>query len=177
MKNKKIICLSMNVLFVVMLSFVALASNAQRVNNSNASRTKTTNNSSTNSASSDVDLDLVKLNQTMLYSQLVNIAENYESYLGKKIRLAGNMNVVNGGGANNYFIVECSDVTACCNQGLEFILKNGSTKIEDYPDTGDRVLVSGTLEKYYEGSNPYIHLVNSECKVLKEAETNKDTKK
>ena len=154
MNNKKRIFSFISIILVIILSFNSFASNATRVNNSNATKPKTNN--------------LVKLNQTMLYSQLVNIAENYESYLGKKIRLAGTMNVASGEDTN-YFIVECSDVTACCNQGLEFIIKGGSTKIEDYPKTGDRVLVNGTLEKYYEGSKPYIHLVNSECKVLKEA--------
>ena len=168
MKIKRSVNIIMSILLVMTFSFNAFASNAQRVNNSNAAKAntqKTTNNLS----SDEADLDLVKLNQTMLYSQLQNISNDYESYLGKKIRLAGTMNVVNGGDAN-YFIVECSDATACCNQGLEFIIKGGSTKIEDYPKTGDRVLVNGTLEKYYEDSKPYIHLVNSECKVLKEAE-------
>ena len=167
MNNKKYTWSFISIILVIILSFNSFASNATRVNNSNATKPKT-NNTSTNLSSDEADLDLVKLNQTMLYSQLVNIAENYESYIGKKIRLAGTMNVASGEDTN-YFIVECSDVTACCNQGLEFIIKGGSTKIEDYPKTGDRVLVNGTLEKYYEGSKPYIHLVNSECKVLKEA--------
>ena len=167
MNNKKLICILESIVMIVVLSFSSFASNATRVNNSNTSRTKTQN--TTNSLSSDeADLDLVKLNQTMLYSQLVNISNDYDKYLGKKIRLTGTMNVVNGADTN-YYIVECSDTTACCNAGLEFIIKGGSVKPEDYPNTGDRVLVNGTLEKYYEGSNPYIHLVNSECKVLKEA--------
>lgn len=166
MKSKRIIYLCMNVVLVMLLSFATLASNATRVNNSNATKPKT--NTSTSLSSDEADLDLVKLNQTMLYSQLQNISTDYKNYLGKKIRLAGTMNVINGGDVN-YFLVECADATACCNQGLEFILKNGSTKIEDYPKIGDRVLVNGTLEKYYEGEKEYIHLVNSECKVLREA--------
>ena len=172
MNSKKCICSFISIILVIILSFSTFASNATKVNNSNASKTTNKANTTNSLASDEADLDLVKLNQTMLYSQLQVISNDYEKYLGKKIRLAGTMNVAMGEEAN-YYIVECSDTTACCSQGLEFIIKGGSTKPEDYPKTGDRVLVNGTLEKYYEGSKPYIHLVNSECKVLKEATASK----
>lgn len=167
MKIKRSVNIILSILLIMLFSFNAFASNAQRVNNSNAVKTNTQK-TNDNLSSDEADLDLVKLNQTMLYSQLVNISNEYDKYLGKKIRLAGTMNVIPGE-STNYFLVECSDTAACCNQGLEFIIKGGSTKIEDYPKAGDRVLVTGTLEKYYEDSKPYIHLANSECKVLKEA--------
>lgn len=166
MKMRKGMSICLTLAFLATISFNAFASNATRVNNSNITR-KTTNETKNTFASDKADYDLVRLNQNMLYSQLVNISNDYEKYLGKTIRLSGVMNVVNGG-ENNYYIVECSDNTSCCNQGLEFILKGGSTDEKDYPKTGDRVLVNGKLEKYNEGSNTYIHLVNSECEVLKE---------
>ena len=173
MKNKKF-SLVLAMLILVSFSFNSFAgSNATRVNNSTTQKTTNTANATKTTTkqgevSTEADIDLVALNQTMLYSQLTNINNEYEKYLGKRIRMVGTMNVYQGDIAN-YFLVECSDVTACCNTGLEFILKGGSTKIEDYPKSGDRVLVNGVLEKYYEGTNPYIHLVNTECKVLNAA--------
>ena len=108
-----------------------------------------------------IDYDLLGFNQTMLYSQVTNIVNDYQSYLGKRIRIKGNMQVVDGGNGKYYYMVNCGDATACCTSGFEFILKGGSENPSDYPENGKEITVNGVLQEYYEGEQKYIHLVDS----------------
>lgn len=145
------------------------SANATRISNSaNASRISNSANASRDTQTSDsqgskekIDYDLLGFNQTMLYSQVTNIVNDYTSYLGKRIRLKGNMQVVDGGNGKYYYMVNCGDVTACCTSGFEFILKGGSEDPSDYPENGKEITVNGVLAEYYEGDQKYIHLVDS----------------
>ena len=151
----KFVLLSICIILVFSFNALALSSNASRA---------------TKKTEDKVDYDLVALNNTMLYSQITNMTNEYQKYLGKRIRLVGNMNVINSGTDKNYYMVMAGDATGCCTAGFEFIIKGGSEKEKDYPKSGERVLVNGILEKYKEGNQEYLHLVNSDVSVLKKNE-------
>ena len=137
---------------------ISNSANASRISNS-ANASRDTSNSS--SSKEKIDYDLLGFNQTMLYSQVTNIVNDYQSYLGKRIRIKGNMQVVDGGNGKYYYMVNCGDATACCTSGFEFILKGGSENPSDYPENGKEITVNGVLQEYYEGEQKYIHLVDS----------------
>ena len=108
--------------------------------------------------SAPVDLDLTSMSGTMVYSEVYNIMSNPDDYIGKTIRM-------NGAFATDdneiYYFCIIKDATACCQQGLEFILK-GTQYPDGYPDIGADFTVQGTFERYMEGDQPYYHLINAE---------------
>ena len=112
----------------------------------------------TDDTSASVDIDLTSLSSTMVYSEVYNIMSNPDEYIGKTIRM-------NGAFATDdneiYYFCIIKDATACCQQGLEFILK-GTQYPDGYPDIGADFTVQGTFERYMEGDQPYYHLIDAE---------------
>jgi len=107
-----------------------------------------------------VDIDLTKLSNTMVYSQLYNMIANPENFIGKTVKLRGKYGVYDGEN-RKYYVCEVWDETACCSQGLEFILAD-SEEYPDYnPDLPITIEVTGTLNTYIEDSQPYVQLENA----------------
>ena len=46
------------------------------------------------------------------------------------------------------------DATACCSQGLEFVLAGKKTYPNDYPEFGSEITVTGTFQLYDENGRP-----------------------
>ncbi len=114
------------------------------------------------SCATDVDVDLTVLSGTMVYSEVYNMLTEYDSYIGKSVRMKGTLAVYFGDEVN-YYAVLIADATACCAQGLEFVLINESELSfpEDYPTVGSTVTVSGTFETYTEDGNTYCRLTDA----------------
>lgn len=113
------------------------------------------------SPSSDVDVDLSLMSDVMVYSELYEIIAHSDDYLGKTFRMHGTFAVYEGDG-NTYFACLVSDVTACCSQGLEFVLADGSLVYpDDYPGVGAEITVSGVFDTYREGQYSYCRLVDA----------------
>ena len=150
---KKFYLMFLSLIMVIVMSFNACAA---------ANATKATK------KEDKIDYDLVQLKGQMLYSQVVNIMEDPDTYVGKRVRLIGNMGIIDGADNKKYFIVNVGDVTSCCTTGLEFVIKGGSEKVEDYPEVGKKVRVNGVLESYKEGTQTYLHLVDTDVYVYKD---------
>lgn len=178
---KKITLVLLSMIVVLSFNFSACAASNQKLvaNNNNANVTKVAANAtavsnakanatakSGSTTKTKVDIDLVKLKGNMLYSQITNIVDDYEKYLGKTIRFIGRMGIIDGEN-KNYYTVSAGDATACCNTPLEFVLKGGSIDKKDYPEAGKTVRITGKLETYQEGKQTYLHLVDSELYVYK----------
>ena len=108
---------------------------------------------------SDVDIDLTKLSKTMVYSEVYNIMLKPEDYVGKTMRMGGEYYIftdeVTG---NRYFYCVIQDATACCAQGIEFILTDDYKYPDDYPEEGTYLTVSGRFDTYMEGEYLYCTL-------------------
>ena len=111
--------------------------------------------------SGEYDVDLTKLNSTMVYSEVYNMMIEPDSYVGKKIKMAGTFAVYQGE-TQNYYACLIKDATACCSQGIEFVLTEERSFPDEYPDLGDEITVTGVFETYEEDSIKYIHLINAE---------------
>ena len=108
------------------------------------------------SDSRDVDLDLTTMSATMVYAEGFNIMFSPEEYIGKTILMDG---------IYDYYYSEfsqsncCSciiqDATACCSQGLEFVLTDDYTFPDDYPEVGDDITVCGVFDSVTEGEYTY----------------------
>ena len=116
-----------------------------------------------------VDLDLTVLSSTMVYSEVYNMLYFYpEDYYGKTVKMAGQFNVYqwvdeSGVVADMPVAYACiiSDATACCAEGMEFVLKDDLAYPDDYPELGTEITVIGEFQSYEENGMTWYHLVNA----------------
>lgn len=103
-----------------------------------------------------VDLDLTEMSSTMVYSEVFNLMNEPDDYLGKTIKMKGQFAVyVDKNTGENYYACIIQDATACCAQGIEFETADTGMKYpEDYPEQGDEIEVTGVFEKYDETLDP-----------------------
>ena len=109
---------------------------------------------------SDIDIDLTKLSSTMVYSEVYNMMNSPEDYVGKMVRMNGNLAVYKYP-ERNYYTCIIKDATACCQQGMEFEWKGNHKYPDDYPKEGAGIIVTGVFDIYYEGNNKYCQLKNA----------------
>ena len=132
-------------------SYVANKSAASQISvSSNIKKTENYN-------ASDIDIDLTKLSSTMVYSEVYNMMSNPEEYVGKTIRMDGNLAIYKYP-ERNYYTCIIKDATACCQQGMEFLWKGNHKYPEDYPNEGDGIIVTGIFDIYYEDQVKYCQL-------------------
>ena len=58
-----------------------------------------------------------------------------------------------------------SDATACCSQGIEFVLDGDYKYPDDYPAVDKTITVVGEFNYYKEEYNTYCQLLNAEMTV------------
>ncbi len=111
---------------------------------------------------SDVDIDLTTLSSTMVFGEVYSIVNFPKDYAGQKVRAHGQFSYYeNPDTKERYYAVVIEDATACCAQGIEFVLSDEST----YPQNiGDEITVVGEVEVY--GEMPeygiiFCHLANA----------------
>ena len=104
-----------------------------------------------------VDVDLTQLSPTMVYSEVNDMVTHPDDYLGKTVRMRG-MCVVFEGEGRTYYSCIIADATACCAQGIEFILADSGAV---YPDQGDDITVEGVFDTYYEAESMYCQLIEA----------------
>lgn len=125
------------------------------------------------SAPEKVDLDLTALSSTMVYAEVYNIMMMPEDYVGKRITMEGLFYVDQGYDENweidpnvMYFYCIIEDATACCAQGIEFVLADESAVYpEDYPAAASEITVTGEFQAYTEHNYTYYHLINATMSV------------
>lgn len=105
-----------------------------------------------------IDLDLTQLSSTLVYSEVYNIMTEPEAYLGKTIRMEGEcLSAYYEPTDTTYYSVVIQDATACCAQGIEYVLSDG----QDYPADGNNATVTGRFESYDEEGTVWYHLVDA----------------
>ncbi len=104
------------------------------------------------------DVDITGLPSNLVYAQVYNIVSAPEAYVGQTMRINGQYTYyhdeVTG---NDYYAVLIADATACCAQGIEFILREGY----EYPEEGSDIVVLGVFDTYMEGDQLYCTLRNA----------------
>ena len=109
-----------------------------------------------------IDIDLTKMSSTMIYSKVYDMLDNPDAYVGKTVKMKGSFAAYDGSEyREHYFACVIADATACCQQGLEFRLKDGLTYPDDYPTIGKNITVIGTFNTYMEGEQKYAELKDS----------------
>ena len=115
-----------------------------------------------------VDVDLTVLSSTMVYSEVYNMLYFYpEDYYGKTVKANGifviYQMVVDGVTQPDPVAYACiiADATACCAEGMEFVLEGDYTYPDDYPELGAEITVIGEFQSYEENGMTWYHLVNA----------------
>lgn len=115
------------------------------------------------------ELDLTALSSTMVYSEVYNMMADPAGYEGCTVTMSGQFAVYQGytdDGQEDPEQVYCAciiaDATACCSQGLEFVLKGKAAYPADYPALGTEITVKGEFHTYEEGEYTYCHLTDAE---------------
>lgn len=121
------------------------------------------------SESAGIDIDLTALSSTMVYSEVYNMMVTPENYIGKTVKMRGQLEIAQPLDADGnpdpqriYFSCVIADATACCAQGIEFVLAGEHKYPEDYPQPGAEITVSGTFRTYEEDGYIYGQLYDAE---------------
>lgn len=110
-------------------------------------------------ANESVDVDLTKLSSTMVYSEVYNMMYSPKSYVGKTVKMSGTFVVYTNQDESLFYpAVVIADATACCSQGLEFILEGNPSYPDGYPEMDTEITVIGVFETYKEGNDIYCRL-------------------
>ena len=118
------------------------------------------------SESVSVDVDLTTLSSTMVYSEVLNIMTYPETYVGKTVKMRGIFSYYHDEKTDQYYFgCIIQDATACCAQGIEFILTDDYLFPDDYPTEGEIVTVAGEFDIYKENGLDYFTLRNSKLLV------------
>ena len=144
-------------------------SNTQNQQNTESQETKTPEPSSkpditsTPADSADgVDVDLTVLSSTMVYAEVYNMMASPEKYIGKTVKMKGLFAYYHDEATDNYyFACIIQDATACCAQGIEFVLTDDYVYPDDYPEVDEEICVVGVFDTYQEGDYTYCTLRNA----------------
>ncbi len=107
-----------------------------------------------------IDIDLTAMNATMVYSQVYDMVSHPENYIGKVIRMKGILDVLETE-TRNYYACIIADATACCAQGIEFVLAEEHRYPDDYPAIYDELTVTGRFDAYEESGYTYFQLIDA----------------
>ena len=113
-----------------------------------------------------IDIDLTTMNATMVYSQVSDMLSSPSTYLHKIVKVKGPFKPYESTDPNScYPAIIVQDATACCGNGLEFLLygvprctmQGGN----GYPLLNEEATVVGRFETYLEDYTLYVHLVDA----------------
>ena len=109
---------------------------------------------------SEIDVDLTGMSATMVYAEVYNMLTSPADYLGKTVKMSGSFSVYEEAD-RNYYACLIADATACCSQGIEFVLDGDPTYPEDYPELNSLITVTGIFDTYIEDGYLYCQLLNA----------------
>ena len=116
------------------------------------------------STAEGLDIDLTILSSTLVYSEVYQMMMDPDLYIGKTIRMSGIYTVYHDV-PNDLYYHACiiTDATACCSQGIEFVLADAQDRVfpDDYPMGGTEITVTGVFDTYMDGGRLYCTLRNA----------------
>ncbi len=119
-------------------------------------------NSDSESSSENIEIDLTQMNSNMVYAQVYDMINCSDNYLGKKVKVKGPFSYFKENDGREFFAVLINDATACCSQGIEFVLKGEHKYPDDYPALNTEITVTGEFNSYTENDATYCQLLNAE---------------
>jgi hypothetical protein len=98
----------------------------------------------------------------MAYSEVYNMMVSPNNYTGKIAKRNGAFAYFEDPETKKqYFACIIADATACCSQGVEFILTGEHTYPNDYPELNSEITVTGTFETYEKNGFKHCRLTDA----------------
>ncbi len=114
------------------------------------------------SGTDGIDIDLTTLSANMVYAQVYDMVCYPENYIGKTVKMEGQFAFYHDEEKDRYyFACIIADALACCQQGLEFEPEDKNITIDDFPESGKIISVTGTFNTYKEGDKTYCVIQNA----------------
>lgn len=113
----------------------------------------------------EIDIDLTQLSSSMVYAQVFDMVSNGDNYIGKTVKAKGPFSYFQETDGREFFAVIINDATACCSQGIEFVLDGDYTYPDDYPSIGTEITIVGKFNYYKEDYNTYCQLTDAAMEV------------
>ena len=142
--------------------------NTQKIDDLIAAQEQSADNSSSvpkptvtvpDASNGEYDVDLTKLDSNMVYAQVYDMVFGETDYNGKLVRAKGTFDYYLDSLTNKeYFAVLITDATACCAQGIEFVLAGEHTYPDDYPELGSEIVIHGVFNTYEDETGAYVQL-------------------
>ena len=108
------------------------------------------------SESSAMEIDLTSMSSTMVYSYVFNMISAPDDFIGQRFKIRGTYDEQYWDQTNlTYHYIVIADATACCAQGLEFVLTDPNAA---YPQLGEEFEISGIFGTYAEDGLNYIRI-------------------
>lgn len=137
-----------------------IADNAGNTESDNSNEEISQSNSA--DGAENVDVDLTTLSKILVYSEVYNMMVTPDDYIGKTVKMRGQLSIYEDESTGNiYFACIVKDATACCSQGIEFVLTDEYVYPDDYPAEGEEITVTGVFNTYQEGDVTYCNLINA----------------
>lgn len=109
-----------------------------------------------------IDVDLTTLSSTLVFSEVSNMMNAPQEYIGKTVKMKGKFTQFHDKNTGKYyFACLIQDALACCAQGIEFELTDEYVFPDDYPVEADEICVVGVFDTYQEGTLVYCTLRNA----------------
>ena len=106
--------------------------------------------------SSTAEIDLTSMSSTMVYSYVFNMVTTPDDFIGQRVKIRGTYDEQFWDQTNlTYHYIVIADATACCAQGMEFVLTDPNAA---YPQVGEEFEISGIFGTYEEEGNLYIQI-------------------
>lgn len=107
-------------------------------------------------------VDLTAMSPTMVYSEVFAMMNEPDEYKGKAVVAKGPFAHYDDPDTGmTYYAVIVKDATACCAQGIEFVLAGDKKYPDDYPKDGDEITVKGGFNTYTDETGNYVQLVDA----------------
>ena len=112
----------------------------------------------------EVDIDISQMSGTVVYSTVYDMMWNPQNYVGKTIRVTGIFVLGEDYKGRKLYGCLVPDATACCQQGIEFVLKGDRVYPDDYPELDKWIILQGEFTYTDEDMIRNIALINAEVK-------------
>lgn len=111
----------------------------------------------------EFDIDLTEMSSSIVYATVYDMIYKPDSYLGKSVKMEGPFAYYKDEETGEeYFAVIIKDATACCSQGIEFVVAGDLDYPGDYPALDEEITVTGIFDYYTEDYMLYCRLDNAE---------------
>ena len=99
-------------------------------------------------------IDLSSMSATICYSTVFDMLVDPQKYEGMQIKVRGPLATRTDAEGKDHYACIVQDATACCAQGLEFVL----SEAKELPELGTEITIEGTFTSFIENNAIYILL-------------------